>query len=130
MKNKAFTLAEVLITLVVIGVVAAISVPTLMVNFQKEQTVVRLKKAYSVLFNAYNLSVTHNGPISQWDFGKNTYDWNASRKFLDKYFIPYISTANQKTYKVGAKAPVQYVIADGTILDADVRETCSQMNLV
>ena len=36
-KNKAFTLAEVLITLVVIGVVAALTVSILMKNFVWQQ---------------------------------------------------------------------------------------------
>ncbi|MBR6164001.1 type II secretion system protein [bacterium] len=44
-KNHAFTLAEVLITLVIIGVIAAITVPTLITKYQKEQTVTRLKKS-------------------------------------------------------------------------------------
>lgn len=42
-----FTLAEVLITLLVIGVVAALTIPTLMANTQKAQYVTALKKAYT-----------------------------------------------------------------------------------
>ena len=42
----AFTLAEVLITLGIIGVVAAMTMPSLIVNYQKQQTVTRLKKSY------------------------------------------------------------------------------------
>lgn len=42
-----FTLAEVLITLLIIGVVSAITIPTLINNYQKTQYVTRLKKAYS-----------------------------------------------------------------------------------
>lgn len=34
--KKAFTLAEVLITLGIIGVVAAITLPTLIANYQKK----------------------------------------------------------------------------------------------
>ena len=129
MKNKAFSLAEVLITLVVIGVVAAIKIPTLMVNFQKEKTVIKLKKAYSTLYNVYNLSVSHNGPVDQWDFGKNTYDWNVSREFLNKYFVPYVKTARETTYKVGGKAPKQYILINGIEVDADVRETTADLIL-
>lgn len=44
---KAFTLAEVLITLGIIGVVAALTIPTLMANNQKTQYVTALQKAYS-----------------------------------------------------------------------------------
>ena len=38
--HKGFTLAETLITLVVIGVVAALTVPSLIVKHQKEETVI------------------------------------------------------------------------------------------
>lgn len=39
LKNtKAFTLAEVLITLGIIGVVAALTIPGLITNFQKRET--------------------------------------------------------------------------------------------
>ena len=49
LKNKiqvGFTLAEVLITLGIIGVVAAMTIPNLIAKYQKEQTVVKLKKHY------------------------------------------------------------------------------------
>lgn len=62
------------------------------------------------------MSVSANGPIQTWDFGKNTYDWNVFQTFLNTYFIPYLQTAQDKKYKVGAKVPEQYVL-----LDADVR---------
>ena len=51
MKNfsvrKAFTLAEVLITLGIIGVVSALVLNPLVVNYQKKSTVVSLKKVYT-----------------------------------------------------------------------------------
>jgi len=45
--NKAFTLAEVLLTLGIIGVVAGMTIPTLIENNQKTQYVTALKKAYT-----------------------------------------------------------------------------------
>ena len=47
--KKGFTLAEVLITLGVIGVVAAMTLPILVQNYQKMVWVNQLKKSYSVL---------------------------------------------------------------------------------
>ena len=47
MKKCGFTLAEVLITLVIIGVIAAITVPTLMNNTQGQEYKAALKKAIS-----------------------------------------------------------------------------------
>lgn len=54
-KQKAFTLAETLITLSIIGVVAAMTVPTLVTNAQKASHVAGLKKAHSVLTNAIQM---------------------------------------------------------------------------
>ena len=47
----AFTLAEVLITLGIIGVVAALTLPTLISNYKKQTYITGLQKAYSVLNN-------------------------------------------------------------------------------
>ena len=45
MKNKlGFTLAEVLVTLGIIGVVSAMTVPTLMQNYQRQSYVTQLHK--------------------------------------------------------------------------------------
>ena len=51
-KKSAFTLAEILITLGIIGVVAALTLPTLIQNNQKKQFQVGLQKGYSVLLQA------------------------------------------------------------------------------
>lgn len=46
MKN-AFTLAEVLVTVGIIGVVAAMTVPNLMENYQRQSYITQLRKVYS-----------------------------------------------------------------------------------
>ncbi len=69
-KNKfGFTLAEVLITLGIIGVVAAMTLPTLIKNYQKQVYVTQLKKAYSTLGNAINKMAVDEGVVD-W---KQTY---------------------------------------------------------
>ncbi len=70
MIKKGFTLAEVLITLAIIGVVAALTIPTVVRNYQKQQTVVKLKKVYSVLNQAFNNSQAENGMYQTWDIGQ------------------------------------------------------------
>ncbi len=52
MKNYAFTLAEVLITLGIIGVVAVITLPTLISKIQDRQNIAKWKKEYSIISNA------------------------------------------------------------------------------
>lgn len=51
--NKAFTLSETLITLGIIGVVAALTMPAVITNYQKKQTSAQLKKAYSTFAQAW-----------------------------------------------------------------------------
>ena len=68
MMKKAFTLAEVLITLTIIGVIAAITIPNLMQKYTKHQYVVGLKKAYSVLQNAVKMiPITEGCPSGDYD---------------------------------------------------------------
>lgn len=60
-KNKAFTLAEVLITLVVIGVVASLTIPTLTSNHQDKALKTQRKKAISSLSNGFRLLMAEDG---------------------------------------------------------------------
>lgn len=59
--NNAFTLAEVLLVLSVIGVVAALTIPTLIQKITGDQTVVRVKKVYSILSQATMSLIADNG---------------------------------------------------------------------
>lgn len=86
---SAFTLAEVLITLGIIGIVAALTIPTLISNYQKTQYVVGLKKAYSqtnqVLLAMTNDRGTPGDIASSGLFAKGTTTENLGKEFT-KYF--------------------------------------------
>ena len=60
-RHKGFTLSEVLITLVIIGVVAAITAPILYANYQKEAAKAALKKNFSVLQQVNIMYYIENG---------------------------------------------------------------------
>lgn len=60
-RKQAFTLAEVLITLGIIGVVASLTIPALVGKHQKKVTAIRLKHFTSVWRNAYTYAVNENG---------------------------------------------------------------------
>ena len=47
LRSAAFTLAEVLVTLGIIGVVSAMTVPTLMQNYQRQSYITQLHKVYN-----------------------------------------------------------------------------------
>ena len=91
-QNKAFTLAEVLITLVIIGVIAAITVPLMIASYQKEATLTRLKKTYSALAQTTNRAIADNGPVASWEIigGSNTF--KAALDTTEKYITPYLIT--------------------------------------
>lgn len=57
----AFTLAEVLITLGIIGVVAALTIPILMQNAGDAEIKTAFKKSYSSIMQAYDAVVSENG---------------------------------------------------------------------
>ncbi len=85
-KKNAFTLAEVLITLGIIGVVAAMTLPAILAKTDKQETVAKLKKVYSVLSQGIKRSELDNGEISEWPTGAAITDVNA---YFDKYWRPY-----------------------------------------
>lgn len=110
MKNKfGFTLAEVLITLGIIGVVAALTIPSLVVKHRKQVVVTKLKKASSALMQAYNMSNLEYGD-SREIFP--ALDGDAAFEMLNKYYVPYMKFI--KTEK-GEKGAFGY-LADGTVL--------------
>lgn len=96
---SAFTLAEVLITLAIIGVVAALTIPTVIRNYQKQQTVVQLKKKYSALANTTNLAVAEHGPVEGWEIGENA-SGQAAVDFANKYLIPYLKVSKNCENKI------------------------------
>ena len=65
LKCFGFTLAEVLITLAIIGVVAATTIPTLLSNVSDKRIETQAKKASSVLLNGYRRMVANEGGTYQ-----------------------------------------------------------------
>ena len=92
LKNRAFTLAEVLITLGIIGVVAAITIPTLITNYQKRQTALGVKKAYTELNQIVRMATADYGDPSGWDY----YGENELQQWVETYIKPYAKVTGSK----------------------------------
>lgn len=93
-KNKAFTLAEVLITLGIIGVVAAITIPVVAAKVDHTQKISLLKKAHSAINQAVKLASDDYGDFESWDTSLSTMD------YLSRYIAPYMKiTLYCTTYK-------------------------------
>ena len=91
MKKKAFTLAEVLITLGIIGVVAAMTLPTVITNVQKKVVENQLKVFNTTINNAFRMAqVEHGGKFDDWIPSYYNYSFAEMREWLGKYLFPYI----------------------------------------
>lgn len=86
--RKAFTLAEVLITLGVIGIVAAMTLPAVVGKYQKKATVTKLQKTISILNQAYRLSISEVG------YHDNAFELGIDEYFT-KYWKPYIKVSKE-----------------------------------
>lgn len=67
MRKFGFTLAEVLITLGIIGVVAALTIPTLSHKLYEKRTVTQLRAVQSILAQAIKAAEEEDGEVSGWD---------------------------------------------------------------
>lgn len=101
-KKIAFTLAEVLITLGIIGVVAAMTMPSLIANYQEKQRVSQLKKVYSALSQAFVSAIQENGTPDEWGMG-NMYDEN-SHLIMANNFKKHLKLSQDCTNMNGTQA--------------------------
>ncbi len=68
-KTIAFTLAETLVVMGIIGVVAALTIPNLNQSTGDREKVAKLKKIYSNLEDAFGRATAVYGPIDEWFTG-------------------------------------------------------------
>ena len=90
--RAAFTLAEVLITLGIIGVVAAMTMPVLIQKYQNQVTEARLKKFYSIMNQAILASESVNGEKEYWNsyFSGRSVSADTVEAWFNLYFAPYM----------------------------------------
>ena len=105
MKKNAFTLAEVLITLGIIGIVAAMTLPSVITSYRKQEASARLKKFNSTMAQVLILSQEDNGQINEWDMSLRPED------FLRRYFAPYMKYLKINTAESGLG---QFYFTDGS----------------
>ena len=141
--KKAFTLAEVLITLGIIGVVAAITLPTLIQNHQKRSLEVATQKFYSTMSQAVKKYMADEGvddlrntPLASdnYESGSSSEAIASIRNFITKYLKvikecdPEKESCFAQNYKywdgstLGDMSGISwaddrdYILADGTII--------------
>lgn len=83
--KKAFTLAEILVTMGIIGVVAAMTVPNLVKNYQNQALVTQLRKVYSEFSQAIERYMSDQRVESMLE--TELYNNNAGlQSFINDYF--------------------------------------------
>ena len=84
-------MAEVLITLGIIGIVAAMTMPTLIQKHKEQETVAKVKKFYSVISQAIMLPRVEPGDFDTLDFAGTTTGSNAqSNTNFANYIKPHL----------------------------------------
>ncbi len=109
--SPAFTLAEVLITLGIIGIVAALTIPSLTANHRKKVLGSKLKKFYSIMSQAVIMSEAEQGAsVSEWDTFSSNYNVDEMEQWFNKYLKDYLNIIKQEK-----KERFLYVaLSDGT----------------
>ena len=96
MVNKtkcAFTLAEVLITLVIIGIVAALTIPTAINKTRNQEIVSKLKKTYSAFAQATNNIIAEEGLPKSWYAHLGSGDRPIASPDYPHKYIKYLNTS-------------------------------------
>ena len=109
-KRTAFTLAEVLITLGIIGIVASLTLPNIIYNYQKHVVETRLQKFYSTINQAVRLTEQDYGDRENWAQQGNQNEI----EFINKYYVPYLNVI--KTKKIAWNKPYVLYFEDGSAL--------------
>ena len=104
--THGFTLAEVLITLGIIGVVAAMTIPNLMTAFAKHRVETQLVKFYSTMNQAMRMSVADNGTPEGWVVSGKSYTYDETVTWMETYISPYLKhDIYQKCSKLYSSTP-------------------------
>ena len=132
--KRAFTLAEVLITLGIIGVVAAMTLPVLISKYNERAWVTAFKKTYSVLYQAYLEAYQENGIASTWcpekntECGKTYFDilspylkvsqvWGYERpEIINKITYTDLDGSTINSNNIFTRNNYKFVLSDGTIM--------------
>ena len=110
LKSAAFTLAEVLITLGIIGVVAALTLSMIIPNLEAKKTEAKLKKFYTVIAQATRQSEADNGDWSNWG------NSSTAKDFYDLYYKNYLNVVSENYYDGIYSSTLYLVLADGSCI--------------
>lgn len=123
-KKNAFTLAEVLITLGIIGIVAAMTLPAIIPKNQKTIAITRIKKYYTLLLQAFNLAQSESDPngltmLSYLSVVDEENDQKALSFFIENYIRPNFKVIKDFGYVTPSSAGMPNYYPLNGIIDSD-----------
>jgi len=105
----------VLITLAIIGIIAAITIPSIVANHQKRTLETQFAKAYRTITQAVNLAIAEHGNLDTWSW-QSSWTGEEMDNFVKKYFSPYLNVVKfcpSEDSNAKCFADVTYTTKDG-----------------
>lgn len=122
MQKRAFTLAEVLVTLGIIGVIAAMTMPALTGKYRANVTMTKLQKFLSTMQQAQLRSIIDNGEVDSWDWVPAGGESNNEivLAWFNKYWAPYLNSIRIIDRKVlknneAVDGGITFILGDGSV---------------
>ena len=116
-RKLGFTLAEVLITLGIIGVVAAMTLPSLIAKYEKKVATTRLKKFYTTYSQAFIQAQNEFVETGGEDILTSGSNPEQMLAWYNRYLKPYLKTAKVEKTNVGIE--VGFLDGSGMLLAKD-----------
>ena len=110
----AFTLAETLVVMGIIGVVAALTIPNLNQSTGDREKVAKLKKVYSNLEDAFGRATAVYGPVDEWFINDNNNEVTMSERFANRVTEFMKVSKNCASDENGCMATGPYKDLDGS----------------
>lgn len=134
-KNKihaaAFTLAEVLIVIGIIGIIAEMTIPALINNIDDQVTLVALKKEASVIQEAIAMAKNDNGEIDYWytpPGGGN--DFSAAPSAVNAILSKYLKLSVNCDTASGCMAPGYKVFSNTWVRTINLDSSSSYSKMI
>ena len=114
LKNIAFTMAEMMMVMAIIGATAALTIPNLVDSYKEEQTIVKLKKVQEDLNRAYKSAILKYGEYDTWSSLTSAQKISKLTEFLKG--MPCEPTTCWPNDLVTMVSGTKYELEDGTTL--------------
>ena len=111
-KKLGFSLAEVLITIGIIGMIATLTMQIVVPDTKDKVTTAQLKKTYSTLQQALYRAVEENGPVESWGISMDP--GYGGEKILLHNIAPFLNTIKICEHGNGCYPNRTYKNIDGT----------------